>query len=135
MRISVSGLLLLGILLCLPSNSAAQNVCWDSTTAGKMVMALEQRNYCEQQLLVKNDAEAELQKQLDIKTGTIKLLEEQIVIYKSMVEMQNKLSETKDKLHADELKAAKPTFWDNLGKIGIGIGIGMVLTIGVVLVL
>lgn len=93
-----------------------------------MVVALEQKNYCEQQLLVKNDTEAELQKQLELKNATIKLLE-------NMVEMQKKLDATKDKLHADELKAAKPTFWDNLGKIGIGIGIGIMVAVGVVLAL
>ena len=98
-------------------------------------MALEQRNYCEQQLVVKNDAEAELKKQIAIKSDTIKLLEEQIGIYKNLVDMQKKMDATKDKLHADELKAAKPTFMDNLGKIGIGIGIGIVVTIGVVLIL
>jgi hypothetical protein len=135
MRIFVSGLLLSVILLCLPSNSAAQNVCWDGTVAGQMVMALEKRNICEQQLVVKDEAEAELKKQIAIKGDTIKLMEEQVVIYKNIIDMQKKMDETKDKLHAKELEAAKPTFMDNLGKIAIGIGIGIVITVGVALAL
>jgi hypothetical protein len=130
----VIALLLLVILLC-PLNSFAVEACFDETTAGRMVVALEQKDFCEQQLAIQLGSNAELQQQKDILLETTKLKDEQLIIYKNMVDMQTKLSEAKDKLHAEELKAAKPTFMQELGKYAIGAagGAGILLLIIVLL--
>ena len=117
--------LLLSVILLCPSNSLAQNACFDEGAASKMVVALEQAKICEQQLSVSANSSAELQQQVEILRGTIKLLEEQAVVYKNMMEMQKKIDESKDKLHAEELKAAKPSFFQTLGKIAIGFAVGV----------
>jgi len=134
MQSFVIALLLWATLLC-PLSSFAVEACFDEATAGKMVVALEQKDYCEQQLTVQLGSNAELQQQKDILLETAKLKDEQLIIYKNMVEMQNKLSEAKDKLHADELKAAKPTFMQELGKYAIGAAGGAGLLLLIILVL
>ena len=97
-------------------------------------MALEQARYTEQQLTVVVDGNAELQKQLDISRATVKLLEDQIAAYKTYQDTLKSLGEAKDKACQEEIKAATPTFWDNIQKYFVGAGIGGLLVgIGVLL--
>ena len=94
------------------------------STANRILIALEQAKICEEQLVTASESNAEVQKQLEIVRSSIKLLEEQLVIYKSMVEMLNKIQETKDNAYEQAIKDAKPSFMDNLQKYLTGIGIG-----------
>ena len=128
----VLGLLLWAILL-FPSNSAAQGVCFDDKVAGEIVMALERAKISERQLDVAAAGNAELLQQKEILKGTVKLLESQIVIYKNMIEMQEKTGTIKDKVCDDRVKAATPTFWENLQKYLVGGGVGAAL-LGLVLI-
>jgi hypothetical protein len=115
---------------------AAQDTSASPQASGsKILVTLEQGGFTDQQLPVCLAEKDEIQQQKAILIETLRLKDEQNVILKNLVETQKKVSEAKDTLHAAELKAAKPTFWDNLGKIGIGIGVGIVLTVGVVLLL
>ena len=122
-------LLLLGTLLYPSSSFAQQSVCFDEKVAGALIVAIEQKTYCEQQLVVSVAEVSELQKQIDIRKETEKLKDEQIVILKNLIETNKKLDEAKDKLHAEELKAAQPTFMQNLGKFAIGGVVGAVLAV------
>jgi septation ring formation regulator EzrA len=100
-----------------------------------MVVALEQARYTEQQLTVMVDGNAELQRQLEIVKATVKLLEDQIAAYKTYQDTLKSLSEAKDEACKQQIKAATPTFWDNLQKYFVGMGIGGVLVgIGVLLI-
>jgi len=99
-----------------------------------MLVALEKAKLSEQQLSVQANANTELQMQLEILRGTIKLYEEQIVVYKNMADMNNKMGDIKDKACADQVKAATPTFIDNLVKYVAGAGVGAGL-LGVILIL
>lgn len=117
--------LLLAILLW-PGSSQGQ-VCFDDEVAGRMVVALEQARYTEQQLAVAVEQNVELQNQLDIIKDTVKLLEDQISAYKTYQDTLKSLGEAKDKACQEEIKAATPTFWDNLQKYFVGVGIGGVL--------
>jgi hypothetical protein len=129
----VIALLLLGILLC-PLSSFAQ-VAFDDATAGKMVVALEQARIAEKQLEVQAGENTELQGQLDILKGTIKLMEEQAVIYQNLIAMNKQMSDAKDKACAEAIKAASPTWWDNMSKYLTGMGVGGLLVGVLVLVL
>jgi uncharacterized membrane protein YcaP (DUF421 family) len=100
-----------------------------------MVVALEQAKITVEQLETQTGSNAELQSQVDILKGTIKLMEDQIVIYKNLQDMQAKMSEAKDQLHEQELKAAKPTFWGNMQKYIVGGGIGAAVTAAIILLL
>ena len=100
-----------------------------------MVMALEQAKIAEQQLSVQAAGNVELQSQADILKGTVKLLEDQIIVYRSMADMTKQMSDAKDKACVEQIKAAKPTFMQNLGKYMTGGGIGAVLTIIVIAIL
>ena len=100
-----------------------------------MVVALEQAKIAEQQLLTQAGGNTELQSQIDILRNTIKLYEEQIIVYKNMTEMNSKMQEMKDKACAEQIKAATPTFMDNMTKYLTGIGIGGILAGIVILVL
>lgn len=125
-------LLLLGILLW-PVSSQGQ-ICFDDETAGRMVVALEQARFTEQQLTVMVESNGELQKQLDIVKATVKLLENQIAAYKTFQDTLKSLGEAKDKACQEEIKAARPTFWQNLQKYFVGMGIGGLL-VGIAAVL
>ncbi len=72
--------------------------------------------------------------QVDILKGTIKLMQDQIEVYKSMGETMKAMGETKDKLCAEQIKAATPTFWDNVKSNVLAGGVGAAL-LGVILVL
>jgi hypothetical protein len=100
-----------------------------------MVVALEQAKITEQQLSTKLEGNTELQNQIDILRNTIKLYEEQIIVYNNMTEMNKKMGELKDKACADQVKAATPTFMDNMKKYLVGMGIGGVLVGIAILVL
>lgn len=122
------------IILLWPLSSFAQ-VAFDDGTAGKMVVALEQARITEQQLEVGAKENAELQGQLDILKGTIKLMEEQAVVYQNLIAMNKQMSDAKDKACQDAVKAASPTWWDNMSKYLAGMGVGGLLVGGVILVL
>jgi hypothetical protein len=134
MKIFVIGLIFWVILL-FPSNSFPQDTCFSEDTAKQMVVTLERAKITEQQLEVELEASEELTKQLDILKGTIKLLEEQLAIYKNMQEMNSKLSLAKDQLHEQELKAATPTFMEKLKDNVFAGGIGAAIAVVVMLVL
>ena len=74
-------LMLSAILLC-PLNSFAQDICFSESVASRMVVALEQAKIAEQQLTVASGINVELQQQLEILRTSVKLLENQIVVYK-----------------------------------------------------
>ncbi len=121
------------IILLYPLNSPAQ-VCFDDKTAGAMVVALEQAKIAEAQLSTQAGGNAELQNQVDILRGTIRLYEDQIAVYRNMAEMSQKMSDMKDKACQEQIKAATPTFTQNIGKYFTGAGIGAILT-GIVILL
>lgn len=123
---------LLGLLLW-PASSQA-DVTFDDATAGKMVVALEQAKITEQQLTIAAKENTELQAQADILKGTVKLLEDQAAIYKSMADMNQKMSDMKDKACVEQVKAAKPTFTQNLGKYFTGM-VGGAGLLGLALIL
>jgi hypothetical protein len=127
--------LLLLVILLWPLNSFAEDTCFSEEVAGQMVVALEQAKITVEQLETQTGSNAELQSQVDILKGTIKLMEDQIVIYKNLQDMQAKMSEAKDQLHEQELKAAKPTFWGNMQKYIVGGGIGAAVTAAIILLL
>lgn len=120
------GLLLSGLFLY-PTNSFAQGVCFDDAMAGQMVVALEQARITEEQLAAQADGNAELQTQVNILRETIKLMEDQIVVYKNMAEMNAKMSDMKDKACIEQVKAAKPTFMQNMTKYLTGAGVTAIL--------
>lgn len=127
-------MLLLAILLW-PLNSFAADTCFSEEVAGQMVVALEQAKIAAQQLETQSGGNVELQSQVDILKGTVKLMEDQIVVYKNLQDMQAKMSEAKDQLHEQELKAVAPTFWGNVQKYIVGGGIGAVVTAAIILLL
>ena len=100
-----------------------------------MVVALEQAKIAAEQLETQAGSNTELQSQVDILKGTVKLMEDQITVYKNLQDMQAKMSVAKDQLHEQELKAAKPTFWGNMQKYIVGGGIGAAVTAAIILLL
>jgi len=127
--------LLLLVILLWPLSSFAEDTCFSEEVAGQMVVALEQAKITVEQLETQSGSNVELQSQVDILKGTIKLMEEQIVVYKNLQDMQAKMSEAKDTLHAQELKAVTPTFMDKLKTNILAGGVGAVVTVVVILLL
>jgi hypothetical protein len=98
-----------------------------------MVVALERARISEAQLQAQAGGNSELQVQVDILRGTIKLYEDQIAVYKSMAEMNSKLSDMKDKACEAQVKAATPTFMENMTKYLTGAGVMGVLGVLILL--
>jgi hypothetical protein len=100
-----------------------------------MLIALEQAKIVEQQLANSSvEQSAELQKQLEIVRENVKFMEEQIEIYKGLLVTAKTMQEMKDKVCAEEIDKATPSFWDNLQKYLAGVGIGGIL-VGVITLL
>jgi hypothetical protein len=127
-------LTLSAILLC-PLNSFAQDICFSESIAIRMVVALEQAKIAEQQLTVASGINAELQQQLEILKTSVKLLEDQIVVYKNMDEMKAQMSAAKDDLFKEQLKAAQPSFMDKVKSNVLAGGVGALLAVVVILLL
>jgi hypothetical protein len=127
-------LMLSAILLCPPS-SFAQDICFSESVASRMVVALEQAKISEQQLTVASRINVELQQQLEILRTTVKLLEDQIVVYKNMDEMKAQMSAAKDDLFKEQLKAAQPSFMDKVKSNVLAGGVGALLAVVVILLL
>lgn len=100
-----------------------------------MVVALEKAKIAEEQLSAQAGGNAELQNQVDILRGTIKLYEDQILVYKNMQDMNTKMGDMKDKACVEQVKAATPTVSQNMGKYSLGAVIGAILTGIAILVL
>jgi hypothetical protein len=127
-------LMLSAILLC-PLNSFAQDICFSESVASRMVVALEQAKIAEQQLTVASGINTELQQQLEILKTSVKLLEDQIVVYKNMDDMKAQMSAAKDDLFKEQLKAAQPSFMDKVKSNVLAGGVGAVLAVVVILLL
>jgi hypothetical protein len=113
------------------ASAASDTFVSPPATASDILVKLEQAKYAEQQLAIASEKDANLRQQADILKGTIKLYEEQItaykdqaVIFKNMIDMQNKMSDMKDKACDDRVKAATPTFWQNMSKYITGMAGG-----------
>jgi hypothetical protein len=100
-----------------------------------MVVELERAKIMEQQLSAQSSGNVELQNQIDILKTTINLYQEQITVYKNMQEMNQKMGEMKDKACTEQIKAATPTFMDNMQKYLTGAGIMGVLGIAAIFLL
>jgi hypothetical protein len=107
--------------------------------AGRMLMLLEQRAKLEQVIATGEGRIEELLRQLEWKNLEIaamvridKLKDEKIALLESKEAIYQKIDEGKDKLHEQELKAAKPTFAENAGKFAIG-GISGAALLGLLL--
>lgn len=100
-----------------------------------MVVAVEQAKIAEQQLTVASGINVELQQQLEILKTSVKLLEDQIVVYKNMDEMNVQMSAAKDDLFKEQLKAAQPSFMDKVKSNVLAGGVGAVLAVVVILLL
>lgn len=99
------------------------------------MVALEQAKLTEEQLVAQAGENAELQIQVEILQGTIKLMQEQIAVYRNMSEMNQKMSDMKDKVCEEQVKAAKPTFGQNMTKYLAGFGAGGAFVVVLLLLL
>lgn len=114
----------------------------DDSVAGRMLVAVEQRAQLVQMIAAGEGRIDELTKQLGWKDEEIAHLQEinqlkdekiQIYVdkeklYKDKEKTMQSFSDMKDKAYEEQLKQAKPTFWDNLSKYLTGAGAGAALT-------
>ena len=102
--------LLLGLSL-FPQTSHPQDL--SASPAGKLLAAVEELGYCRQQLALRGEGDTSQNETIALMEQKIKFLEEKIVLYGEMIAMQKDFDAKKDALHAKEIEAVKPTFWDN----------------------
>ena len=126
--------LLWGILPC-PDGYAQGSVCFSEDVAGKMVMELERTANLGKQVELLEQGTAEMQAQLDILKETIRIQKEQVDVATAALEAQKKLAEVQDANCKQLIKAAKPTFLDNVKNNMLAGGVGAVLAVVAILLL
>ena len=134
--------LLLLVSLLFPIASAAQELSVsEQATANRLLVTLEQCEKTEKQLVAYENGNVELQNQITIIKSTIQNLQELVSlqkdkeeVYKNLLEMERKMAETKEKVYQEQLKAAKPTFIQEVGKYSTGGVLGAVI-LGLILLL
>jgi len=126
--------LLWGILPC-PDGYAQGPVCFSEDVAGKMVMELERTANLGRQVELLEQGTAEMQAQLDILKETIRIQKEQVDAATAAMEAQKKLAEVQDANCQQLVKAAKPTFLDNVKNNVLAGGVGAVLAVVAILLL
>ena len=126
--------LLWGILPC-PDGYGQGSVCFSEDVAGKMVMELERTANLGRQVELLEQGTAEMRAQLDILKETIRIQKEQVDVATAALEAQKKLAEVQDANCQQLIKAAKPTFLDNVKNNVLAGGVGAVLAVVAILLL
>jgi len=100
-----------------------------------MVLELERTANLGKQVELLEQGTAEMQTQLDILKETIRIQKEQVDVATVALEAQKKLVEIQDANCRQMVKAAKPTFLDNVKSNVLAGGVGAVLVVVVILLL
>ena len=98
-------------------------------------MELERTANLGRQVKLLEQGTAEMQAQLDILKETIRIQKEQVDVATAAMEAQKKLAEAQDANCRQLLKAAKPTFLDNVKSNVLSGGVGAVLAVVAILLL
>jgi hypothetical protein len=100
-----------------------------------MVMELERTANLGKQVELLEQGAAEMQAQLDILKETIRIQKEQVDVATATMEAQKKLAEVQDANCQQLIKAAKPSFLDNVKNNVFAGGVGAVLAVMAILLL
>lgn len=98
-------------------------------------MELERTANLGRQVELLEQGTAEMRAQLDILKETIRIQKEQVDVANAAMEAQKNLAETQDANCRQLLKAAKPTFLDNVKSNVLAGGAGAVLAVLAILLL
>jgi GTP1/Obg family GTP-binding protein len=132
--------LILLVSPCFPSNSFAQEVayqenCFSDPVADQMLVYIERCKILEQQSDACSGGNAELLQQIDSLKLIIKGYQDYIAIMKEkeqmridMATMKDDMWKIKEQAYQEQIKAAKPTFMQEVGKYSNGAIIGAILT-------
>ena len=100
-----------------------------------MVVELERNALLKEQLVLQEQMTRELSQQVDSLKEIVRLQKEQIDASNNMIESQKKMAEAQDANCRQLLKAAKPTFLDNVKSNVLAGGVGAVLAVVAILLL
>lgn len=98
-------------------------------------MELERTANLGKQVELLEQGTAEMQAQLDILKETVRIQKEQFDVATAALEAQKKLAEAQEANCRQLIKAAKPTFMDNVKSNLLVGGVGAMLTVVVILLL
>jgi hypothetical protein len=125
-------LLLVATLQC---HEAYADVTFDDTTAGKMLVELEQAENIRRQLALQEQMLAELGVTIVSIRETLAVQKEQIESASKVIEEQKKILDLKDQDCKAQVKAATPSFMDRMmSHIAAG-GVGAIIAVIVVLII
>ena len=127
--------LLLSAFLFCPPNLRAGEICFSEEVAGRMVVELERNALLKEQLVLQEQMTRELSQQVDSLKEIVRLQKEQIDASNNMIESQKKMAEAQDANCRQLIKAAKPTFLDNVKSNVLAGGVGAVLAVVAILLL
>jgi len=98
-------------------------------------MELERTANLGKQVELSEQGTAEMQAQLDILKETIHIQKEQVDVATAALEAQKKLAEAQDANCQQLIKAAKPTFMENVKSNVLAGGVGALLAVVAILLL
>jgi len=107
----IKKLIVIGTAIFFAEQVYAGEICFDSETAGKMVVELEQCRITSQQVEILQKENEELRKQVELLKQIVELQKEQVKISQQTIENIQKTCEIKTK---EMEKVCKPSFWTNL---------------------
>ena len=134
-RASYAIVLLLSAFLLYPPSLLAGEICFSEETAGGMVVELERNALLKEQLILQEQMTKEISQQVDSLKEIVRLQKEQLEVSNNMIESQKKLAEAQDANCRQMIKAAKPTFLDNVKSNVLAGGVGAVLAVVAILLL
>ena len=129
--------------MCVAEDISASQPVTDEGVAGRLLIAVEQRTSLVQMIVAGEGRIDELNKQIgwkdeeiahlkeigQLKDEKIQLYQDKEKVYLEKDKTNQSLSDMKDKACIDQVKAAKPTFMQNMGKYFFRAGIGGILVL------
>ena len=100
-----------------------------------MVVELERNALLKEQLVLQEQMTRELSQQVESLKEIVRLQKEQIEASTNMIESQKKLAEAQDANCQQLVKAAKPTFMENVKSNVLAGGVGAVLAVVAIILL
>jgi len=124
-------LAMIGILLCIlaPTILRAEDVCVSEESAKRIVVELENGKINEEQVITLKAYNQEMEKQISLSMGVVKLKDEQIAKNEELIRQQRQLMEYQEQACDERVKNAKPSFFDGLMKVIGGAGVGILICV------
>jgi hypothetical protein len=122
-------IILLSSFIIFPVSSYGEDICFDETTAGQIVVELEKSKIIEQENALLEQGSQELERQVGLLKQIIELKDKQLQVEDQALTRYVDLIKQQQQICDEEIKRAKPSFFEKVGNIATGAIIGIIIGI------